>query len=109
MKSHSYSYSSSSSMFYNGKKRIVSQKSIQQNKINDRPKKSKESFVKLVQKNKNIKLKMGTKHNNNQWKIININSSKRKTMRKSKKSKKKSNSLKKKSNSLKKKGKIQKP
>ena len=106
MKSHSYSYSSSSSMFYNGKKRIVSQKSIQQNKRNNKPIESKQSFLRLVQNKNKIKGKMGTKHNNNQWKIKHINSSKRKTMRKSKK---KSNSLKKKSNSLKKKGKIQKP
>ena len=103
MKSHSYSYSSSSSMFYNGKKRIVSQKLMQQNKRNNKPIESKQSFLRLVQNKNKIKGKMGTKHNNNQWKIKHINSSKRKTMRKSKKKHKK------KSKKSKKKGKIQKP
>ena len=103
MKSHSYSYSSSSSMFYNGKKRIVSQKLMQQNKRNNKPIESKQSFLRLVQNKNKIKGKMGTKHNNNQWKIKHINSSKRKTMRKSKKKHMK------KSKKSKKKGKIQKP
>lgn len=103
MNSQFYSYSATSSMFYDGKKRIVSQNQSSKKKINNNPIKSKQSFLRLFQNKNNIKGKMGTKQNNNQWKIVNI---KKNSKKKSKKKAKKK--LKKKPNSLKKRGKIQK-
>lgn len=100
MNSQSYSYSAASSMYYDGKKHIISQNHSSKKKINNEPVKSKQSFLRLFQNKNKIKGKMGTKHNNNQWKIKHINSSKRKTMRKYKKKHKKKS---------KKKGKIHKP
>ena len=97
MNSQSYSYSAASSMFYDGKKRIVSQNQYSKKKINNKPVKSKQSFLRVVQNKNKIKGKMGTKQNNNQWKIVNI---KKKSKKKSKKK------AQKKPNTLKKKGKI---
>jgi hypothetical protein len=78
MKSQSYSYSSSSTMFSNGKQKIMSGKSHKEQTINNQPTRTNKSFVKLVQHKNKTKGLIGSKKNQNPWKIVKLNSYERK-------------------------------
>ena len=85
MKSQSYIYSSSSSssVFSDGKQKIISGKSHNEQTINNKPTRSNKSFLQLFKTKNKTNGVMGTKKNKNPWKLIKINSSK-KTKRKPK-------------------------
>jgi len=101
MKSQSYSYSSSSSssssssMFSDGKQKIISEKSHNEQTINNKPTKSSKSFLQLFQTKNKTKGVMGTKKNKNPWELIKINSSKSKRKPKSLRKPRKPKSLRK--------------
>ena len=63
MKSQSYSYSSY--MFSDGKQKIISGKSYNEQTINNKPTKSSKSFLQLVQSKNKTKGLIGTKKNKN--------------------------------------------
>jgi hypothetical protein len=77
MKSQSYSYSSSmsSSMFSDGKQKIIYGKSHKNQTINNKPTRTNKSFIKLVQNKNKTKGLVGSKKNRNPWKLIKIDSS----------------------------------
>ena len=80
MKSQSYSYSSSmsSSMFSDGKQKIIYGKPHKNQTINNKPTRTNKSFVKLVQHKNKTKGLIGSKKNQNPWKIVKLNSYERK-------------------------------
>jgi hypothetical protein len=83
-------------MFSNGKQQIISGKSHNEQTINNQPTRTNKSFVKLVQHKNKTKGLIGSKKNQNSWKIIKINSFKKKPNPKpKKKAKKKHKSLRK--------------
>jgi len=83
MSSKTYSYTSSTSstsstMFSNGKQKIIYGKSHKNQTINNKPTKTTKSFVKLVENKHKTKGLIGSKTNSNPWKLIKIDSSIRK-------------------------------
>ena len=77
-KTYSYSSSASSTMFSNGKQKIIYGKSHKNQTINNKPTKTTKSFVKLVENKHKTKGLIGSKTNSNPWKLIKIDSSIRK-------------------------------
>ncbi len=74
-KTYSYSSSTSSTMFSNGKQKIIYGKSHKNQTINNKPTRTNKSFIKLVQNKNKTKGLIGSKKNRNPWKLIKIDSS----------------------------------